>query len=224
MISEWPAPVFLGLIQEAPEHSDHSFHELFLLFIVHLSVPSHYFQLIEALLAELLLYLLNLVGLEAGQVVVEGGYQVNDLCRQVSVFLVALLQDLPHDLHSLQLGGDRGHVELHFHCVVEVWGLGEDLEELRILVDLQKHVLDTVETRFGDSWERPWNFWSGTNFGLKKVFHCKIRNAGLTLQKEILKPLKEVLLVVWDWWVRHKDVPNRVKLVLLYEIDTCCEQ
>jgi len=47
-----------------------------------------------------------------------------------------------------------------------------------MLVYLQKHVLDAVETRFCDRREGSWDDRSGANFGLKKVFHQRVRNAG----------------------------------------------
>jgi hypothetical protein len=124
---------------------NHCLHELLLFLIIHLLIPSHHFQLVHALLAELFLYLLYLIGLKTGQVVIEGGDEVDDLSGKVEVLLVALLQDLPHHLHALELAGHRVHIELYFHVVVHSGGSCQDLQQLSVLVHLQKHVLDAVE-------------------------------------------------------------------------------
>jgi hypothetical protein len=83
--------------------------------------------------------------------VIECGDKVDNLSGQVEVLLVALLQDLPHHLDSLELAGHRVHIELYFHVVVHSGRSCQDLQQLSVLVHLQKHVLDAVETRFGDS-------------------------------------------------------------------------
>lgn len=150
MIAERAASILFGLIQEAFEHLNHCFNKLLLFFIVHLLVARNNFQLIDTLLAELFLYLLNLIRLKTSQVMIERSNEVNYLSRQIQVLLVALLQDLPHHLDSFQLAWDGGHIELHFDCAVYTGGFRKDLQELSVLIHLQEHVLDTVKPRLCD--------------------------------------------------------------------------
>jgi hypothetical protein len=77
--------------------------------------------------------------------VIERGDEVDDLSGQVEVLLVALLQDLPHHLHALELAGHRVHIEFYFYVVVHSGGSCQDLQQLSVLVHLQKHVLNAVE-------------------------------------------------------------------------------